>query len=116
MNIQELKDKAMGKVYTAIKHGNLTRANSCSLCDRPARIISYLYPVAVHYPWQSQKQVTKSTIVAHHWKGYEGEAATDVLWICNQCNRLLAGPEYHDGSLNLEQLRQIAAEHYKSRS
>jgi hypothetical protein len=107
--IQDLKNKAMGLVYTAIRHGNLTRPDTCSLCDRPAKTISYQHRVGSFFSPQGVP-VTKSTIVAHHWKGYEKEVALDVLWICNSCNRLLAGPEYHDGSLSLQELRQIVAE------
>lgn len=105
--IQDLKNKAMGKVYTAIKQGKLTRPDSCSLCGSPSKTISY--PYGAHYH-SGPIQVTKSNIVAHHWKGYEEEVATDVLWICHSCNLILSGPEYHDGSLSFSELRQIISD------
>lgn len=42
---------------------------------------------------------------AHHWRGYEGDAAVDVWWICSSCNAKLRG--CHDGRFALEQAREF---------
>lgn len=112
VGLQDLKSKAMGKVNASIKRGKLTRPTSCSLCDSPAKTIVCTYLSTKYYPHETYEHVEKSNIVAHHWKGYEGENATDVIWICNRCNRILYGPEYHDGSFTIPELRQIIADYY----
>lgn len=79
--------QASGRVNYAIAMGQLARPDVCELCDRPPN--------------------PGTKIVAHHWKGYEGDAIFDVIFICNSCNTTLRGPKYHNGSLTKEQTRRI---------
>lgn len=70
-------------VQRAIEEGRLTRADSCEVCNRDV------------------------SLVAHHWHGYSDEHATNVWWICHKCNTALRGTEYHNGSVTLEQAREV---------
>lgn len=72
------------QVHKAVRLGQLVPKERCELCD------------------------SRIGIVSHHWRGYEGDAAIDVWWICTQCNASLRG--CHDGRLTLEQAR----DHIKS--
>jgi len=90
------------KVSRAIESGLLIRPDTCQLCDKK--------PDA-HLTGKGDKLKYTSGIKAHHWKGYDGENALDVLFVCMSCNKILASPEYHTGSYTIEQLREIIRNH-----
>lgn len=84
--------KAQNAVSKAIREGVLVRPDTCELCGS-------IPGLAAH-----------AQIVAHHWQGYEGDAAIDIMWICASCNVILRGPQYHNGTVSKEEARAIVLE------
>lgn len=89
--------KAQSAVSKAIREGVLVRPDTCELCG------SIPLPAA------------HAQIVAHHWQGYEGDAAIDVLWICASCNVILRGQKYHNGSVTKEEAQSIIEANRKAK-
>lgn len=79
------KKVAVKKVEVAVKNGELVRPTKCEVCGRETFKTNGIQP-----------------IVAHHWNGYDDPL--NVWWICRSCNRFLL---VHDGSLSIEQAKQI---------
>lgn len=77
----KLATLAHTQVQKAIRLGLLVPKERCELCD------------------------SRIGIVSHHWRGYEGDAAIDVWWVCTQCNASLRG--CHDGRFTQEQAREF---------
>lgn len=82
---------AMSQVAKALKDGRLIKPNQCELCDG------------------------ESFLVGHHWKGYDGPDAIDVLWVCRGCNIILRGRKYHNGSVSKEESRAVVGASVKAR-
>lgn len=71
------------KIYAAVRKGLIPGpTNHCPLCGKDYEL---------------------SNIVPHHWRGYD--YPLDVWWICCHCNLRLS--HRHDGSLTLEEARQV---------
>jgi len=103
VRIERKQSKASTLVNQAIAAGQLIRPDTCELCGKtpgPA-------PEHTKEIWWTERNQTNRRIVAHHWKGYEADAAMDVLWICASCNCLLRGRKYHNGSVSKEEARVI---------
>ena len=86
---EKAQSRANLLVNQAIAAGQLIRPNTCELCGKAPVI-------------KSNRQ-----IMAHHWRGYEGDAILDVLWVCASCNSRLQGRKYHNGSVSKEEARVI---------
>jgi len=56
------KDNARSKLSVYIKRGKIVKPDGCSICGFP------------------------SGIEGHHHKGYDGENALDVVWLCKNCH------------------------------
>lgn len=92
-------EKAYNKVFTAINQGVLIRPDTCELCgDKPT-------PTTYK---KGGKIVTRPSIEAHHWNGHQHPL--DVWFVCRECNKLLRGDKFHNGTVSKEQ----ALEHIKS--
>lgn len=83
---------AMSEVARALKDGRLTKPAECELCDE-----------------------SESALMGHHWKGYDGPNALNVLWACRGCNVILRGRKYHSGSVSKEESRAIIQASKKAR-
>lgn len=80
---RDIMRRAHSMVHSAVKSGELTRLDTCELCE-----------------------ATDTQIVGHHWKGHEHHPL-NVLWICQPCNLRLPGEEFHNGSLSPEELKEL---------
>lgn len=70
----EVKQAAYRAVRTALANGGLIRPDRCERCGKKPR--------------------THPGIVSHHQRGYEGDAALDVEWLCPRCHGLVhCGPQ-----------------------
>lgn len=94
--------KAHQLVNQAIAAGLLIRPETCELCNETPGDPSPKQPKEI---WWTQRNQTNKRIIGHHWRGYEGDAALDVWFICSSCNAVLQGPKYHNGSLSKEEAR-----------
>jgi hypothetical protein len=75
----ETARKAHRKVSNAINGGRLIKSHICELCGF----------VAEYYmqQWKAGRRLkVVNKIVAHHHRGYEGDAAMDIWFICRSCN------------------------------
>lgn len=97
------QSKASTLVNQAIAAGQLIRPDTCELCSK-APGPSTDHPKEI---WWRQINRTNRRIMAHHWRGYEGDAALDVWFICASCNAMLQGRKYHNGSVSKEEARVI---------
>lgn len=98
LEYQKLQCKATTLVNKAIAAGQLIRPDTCEICgEAPKRT-----PRQIQNPhW------TRPGIVGHHWRGYEGDAILDLMWICVSCNSKLSGPCFHNGSISKEESREL---------
>lgn len=94
--------KAHNVVNRAIKKGELTRPDTCELCGTSPAARSEVVST-------KGRTFTPSGIFGHHWRGYEGDATADVWWLCHDCNLVLSGPEFHNGSISKEEARAYIA-------
>lgn len=92
-----IRTKAITLVSQAIKAGLLVRPESCELCGRIPQSVTT----------KKGDKWYRPSIHAHHWRGYEGDAALDVWFICVSCNIVLQGLRYHSGSVSKEEARAI---------
>ena len=46
----------------------------------------------------------------HHYRGYE--YPFDVWWLCSRCNANLKGPQFHNGTVSLEDCREYIINKY----
>lgn len=102
MYLKELHTKrsnATAKVIRAVKSGKLQRAKQCQLCGTKLRFKK------VKTKWGAT--YSRPSIVAHHWNGHDNPL--DIWWICHECNTRLRGPEYHNGSLSLDEAKKFIA-------
>lgn len=83
---QKQQQQAIDLVNKALKNQEITRGTSCALCDR-------------HLGEQVKR------IVAHHWQGYDHPLS--IWWLCNSCNSKLRGYRFHNGSISIDEAREL---------
>ena len=80
---RKVQGSAHDSIEYAVKRGQVIKPDACQICG-----------------W------TKN-LVAHHYRGYDHPL--DVWWVCRSCNKSLRA---HDGSLTLEQAKDLIAQRY----
>ena len=84
------------KVRQAIDKGILIRPDVCELCG--VNVVQR-NEMLKRFGFEKKRPMT----FAHHFNGYDDPL--NIWWICPSCNSQLAGK--HDGTLSLEEARQI---------
>lgn len=83
---RQSKVESLGRaaVAAALRDGRLARPTACEVCGTPAGVTPQ----------------GAALVVLHHWRGFEGDAALDVVPLCRRCHaRVHAGtiPEPRTG-------------------